>query len=115
MIKTSPNCLLSVRVIRARNISSKDLFTASDCYVSLWLPTASNKKVKTKTIEKTDNPVWNETFYFRIQNEVKNILELTVYDEDSLTKDDAQFTVLFDVAKVRPGEVIYKIFSLKSE
>ncbi|CAM5151117.1 unnamed protein product [Natator depressus] len=114
-IKTSPNCLLSVRVIRARNISSKDLFTASDCYVSLWLPTASNKKVKTKTIEKTDNPVWNETFYFRIQNEVKNILELTVYDEDSLTKDDEQFTVLFDVAKVRPGEVIYKIFSLKSE
>ncbi|EMP39599.1 Cytosolic phospholipase A2 beta [Chelonia mydas] len=114
-IKTSPNCLLSVRVIRARNISSKDLFTASDCYVSLWLPTASNKKVKTKTIEKTDNPVWNETFYFRIQNEVQNILELTVYDEDSLTKDDEQFTVLFDVAKVRPGEVIYKIFSLKSE
>uniref|UniRef100_A0A8C3S1V8 Phospholipase A2 n=1 Tax=Chelydra serpentina TaxID=8475 RepID=A0A8C3S1V8_CHESE len=91
------------------------MVAASDCYVSLWLPTVSNKKVKTKTIKKTDDPVWNETFYFRIQNEVKNILELTVYDDDSLTKDDAQFTVLFDVAKVRPGEVVYEIFSLKSE
>ncbi|XP_050811955.1 cytosolic phospholipase A2 beta-like [Gopherus flavomarginatus] len=115
MIKTSPNCLFSVRVIRARNIASKDLFTASDCYVSLWLPTASDKKVKTKTIKKTDDPVWNETFYFRIQNEVKNILELTVYDDDSLTKDDPQFTVMFDIAKVRPGEVAYEIFSSKSE
>uniref|UniRef100_A0A8C4WBK0 Phospholipase A2 n=1 Tax=Gopherus evgoodei TaxID=1825980 RepID=A0A8C4WBK0_9SAUR len=88
---------------------------ASDCYVSLWLPTASDKKVKTKTIKKTDDPVWNETFYFRIQNEVKNILELTVYDDDSLTKDDPQFTVMFDIAKVRPGEVAYEIFSSKSE
>uniref|UniRef100_A0A8C0GGM0 Phospholipase A2 n=1 Tax=Chelonoidis abingdonii TaxID=106734 RepID=A0A8C0GGM0_CHEAB len=86
-----------------------------DCYVSLWLPTASDKKVKTKTIKKTDDPVWNETFYFRIQNEVKNILELTVYDDNSLTKDDPQFTVMFDVAQVRPGEVAYEIFSSKSE
>ncbi|XP_025044109.2 cytosolic phospholipase A2 beta isoform X2 [Pelodiscus sinensis] len=114
-IKTSPNCLLSVRVIRARNITSTDFLTASDCYVSLWLPTASNKKVKTKTIKNDDDPVWNETFYFRIQNEVKNILELTVYDDDSFTKEDEQFTVLFDVAKIRPGEVVHEVFSLNSE
>ncbi|XP_074853156.1 cytosolic phospholipase A2 beta-like [Carettochelys insculpta] len=114
-IKTSPNCLLSVTVVRARNITSCDLLTGSDCYVSLWLPTASNKKVKTKTIQNNDDPVWNETFYFRIQNEVKNILELTVYDADSFTKEDKLFTVLFDVAKVKPGEVVREIFCLKSE
>ncbi|XP_019406918.1 PREDICTED: cytosolic phospholipase A2 beta-like [Crocodylus porosus] len=113
--KSSSNCLLSVGVIRARNITSRDLATASDCYVSLWLPTASNGKFQTQTIENSNDPVWNETFYFRIQTEVKNILELTIFDKDLVTKDDIQFTVLFDVANVRPGVVAHETFSLKSE
>lgn len=45
--------------------------TASDCYVRLWLPSALNGKLQTKTIKNSDNPVWNETFYFRIQREVE--------------------------------------------
>ncbi|XP_071665309.1 cytosolic phospholipase A2 beta-like isoform X7 [Patagioenas fasciata] len=89
--------------------------TASDCYVRLWLPPASNGKLQTKTIKNTDNPVWNETFYFRIQREVENILELAVCDEDPLTKDDMQFTVLFNVARIRPGETLRETFALKSE
>lgn len=43
----------------------------SDCYVSLWLPTASDDKFQTKTIRNCRNPVWNETFYFQIQRKVK--------------------------------------------
>uniref|UniRef100_A0A8C3U007 Phospholipase A2 n=1 Tax=Catharus ustulatus TaxID=91951 RepID=A0A8C3U007_CATUS len=89
--------------------------TSSDCYVSLWLPSASPVKLQTKTIKNSDNPVWNETFYFRIQREVENILELAVCDEDSLSKDDMQFTVLFNVARIRPGETIRETFALKSE
>ncbi|NXP13209.1 PA24B phospholipase, partial [Thinocorus orbignyianus] len=106
---------LSVRIIQAKNIKSRDLLTASDCYVRLWLPSASNTKLQTKTIKNSDNPVWNETFYFRIQREVENILELAVCDEDPLTKDDMQFTVLFNVARIRPGETVRETFALKSE
>uniref|UniRef100_A0A8B9IS71 Phospholipase A2 n=1 Tax=Amazona collaria TaxID=241587 RepID=A0A8B9IS71_9PSIT len=94
---------------------SSNILTASDCYVRLWLPSASNRKLQTKTIKNSDNPVWNETFYFRIQREVENILELAVCDEDPLTKDDMQFTVLFNVARIRPGEIIRETFALKSE
>uniref|UniRef100_A0A8C0EMR5 Phospholipase A2 n=1 Tax=Bubo bubo TaxID=30461 RepID=A0A8C0EMR5_BUBBB len=92
-----------------------NIVTASDCYVRLWLPSASNGKLRTKTIRNSDNPVWNETFYFRIQREVENILELAVCDEDPLTKDDMQFTVLFNVARIRPGETLRETFALKSE
>ncbi|NWU36361.1 PA24B phospholipase, partial [Hylia prasina] len=106
---------LSVRVIQAKNIKSRDLLTASDCYVRLWLPSASPGKLQTKTIRNSDNPVWNETFYFRIQREVENVLELAVCDEDPFTKDDMQFTVLFNVARIRPGEKIRETFALKSE
>uniref|UniRef100_A0A8B9MQ93 Phospholipase A2 n=1 Tax=Accipiter nisus TaxID=211598 RepID=A0A8B9MQ93_9AVES len=72
-------------------------------------------KLQTKTIKNSDNPVWNETFYFRIQRDVENILELAVCDEDPLTKDDMQFTVLFNVARIRPGETLRETFALKSE
>uniref|UniRef100_A0A8C3LKC3 Phospholipase A2 n=1 Tax=Chrysolophus pictus TaxID=9089 RepID=A0A8C3LKC3_CHRPC len=47
------------------------IVSQSDCYVSLWLPTASDEKFQTKTIKNCKDPVWNETFYFRIQRKVK--------------------------------------------
>lgn len=51
------------------------------------------------------------TYFFYYQN----ILELAVCDEDALTKDDMQFTVLFNVARIRPGETIRETFALKPE
>ncbi|KFV05102.1 Cytosolic phospholipase A2 epsilon, partial [Pterocles gutturalis] len=74
--------------------------TQADCYVSLWLPTATRERSRTKTVRNSNNPVWNETFYFRIQSQVKNVLELTVYDEDFATPDDHLLCALFDVAKL---------------
>lgn len=43
----------------------------TDCYVRLWLPTASHQEVRTRTVSNCRNPVWNETFHFMIQSEVK--------------------------------------------
>uniref|UniRef100_A0A8D0HU99 Phospholipase A2 n=1 Tax=Sphenodon punctatus TaxID=8508 RepID=A0A8D0HU99_SPHPU len=103
-------CLLSVRIIQARNICWGDLVSASDCYVTLWLPSASNKLAKTKTISNSSNSVWNENFHFIIQP--LNILELKLYDEDIITKDDHLFTVVYDLAQVRPGETVHESFTL---
>uniref|UniRef100_A0A670HV51 Phospholipase A2 n=1 Tax=Podarcis muralis TaxID=64176 RepID=A0A670HV51_PODMU len=105
-VETFPFYLLSVKVIQARHVPSRDLWTSSDCYVSLRLPSASNKQMMTKIISNTGNPVWNESFHFFIQTEVKNVLELKLYDEDVVTKDDLIFMVAYDIAKVRPGETI---------
>uniref|UniRef100_A0A663LM35 Phospholipase A2 n=1 Tax=Athene cunicularia TaxID=194338 RepID=A0A663LM35_ATHCN len=84
----------------------------TDCYVSLSLPTASPETVRTKTVKNCKDPVWNETFSFRIQSQVKNILELKVYDENAITKDDLLFTVLFDVARIQLGETVHLTFQL---
>lgn len=43
----------------------------SDCYVSLSLPTASVQQFRTKTVQNSRNPTWNETFHFTIQSQVK--------------------------------------------
>lgn len=43
----------------------------TDCYVSLWLPTASHERLRTRTISNCPNPEWNESFNFQIQRQVK--------------------------------------------
>ncbi|KFM06364.1 Cytosolic phospholipase A2 epsilon, partial [Aptenodytes forsteri] len=89
--------------------------TQSDCYVSLSLPTASVQHFRTKTVQNSKNPMWNETFHFTIQSQVKNILELKVCDEDNITQDDHLLTVFFDVSKIQLGENIQLCFQLNPQ
>ncbi|KAF4787941.1 Cytosolic phospholipase A2 beta [Turdus rufiventris] len=114
-IESSLCYLLTVRVIRARNIHQADVLSHTDCYVSLWLPTASNDKFQTKAVKNCKDPVWNETFYFRIQSQVKNVLELALYDKDVVTQDDHLFTVYFDIAKLSLGEEVFMHFKCDSQ
>ncbi|KFO08642.1 Cytosolic phospholipase A2 epsilon, partial [Balearica regulorum gibbericeps] len=106
---------LTVKIISMRNLRRADLLTLTDCYVKLRLPTASCQKARTRTVRNCRNPVWNETFHFMIQSEVKNVLELTVCDEDTFTPDDQLLTVCFDVAKIRRGEKVHLNFELNPE
>uniref|UniRef100_A0A8C9EJ47 Phospholipase A2 n=1 Tax=Pavo cristatus TaxID=9049 RepID=A0A8C9EJ47_PAVCR len=91
-------------------VAALHFLSQTDCYVSLWLPTASADKFQTKTIRNCKDPVWNETFYFRIQSQVKNVLELGLYDKDVVTQDDHLFTVYFDIAKLSLGEQVFMHF-----
>ncbi|XP_042718436.1 cytosolic phospholipase A2 epsilon-like [Lagopus leucura] len=113
-IESSPCYLLTVRIIRMRNLQRVDALSQADCYVSLWLPTAAIEKCRTKTIRNSNDPVWNETFYFRIQSKVKNVLELTVYDEDFATPDDHLLCTLFDTAKLPVDRTVLLYFKPSS-
>nr|XP_020864932.1 cytosolic phospholipase A2 delta [Phascolarctos cinereus] len=110
-----PCCQLSVKILEARNLFQTDLLSEADPYVVLKLPTASGTTFKTKIVSNSNHPIWNETFSFRIQKQVKNILELKVYDADLATEDDALFTVFFDTIEVSPGKPIQKTFSLNPQ
>ncbi|RMC00528.1 hypothetical protein DUI87_23142 [Hirundo rustica rustica] len=111
----SPCNLLTVKIIQMKNARKADLLSQSDCYVSLSLPTASVQHFRTKTVQNSKNPTWNETFHFTIQSQVKNILELKVCDEDKLTPDDHLLTVFFDVSKIQLGENIQLSFQLNPQ
>ncbi|XP_010181053.1 PREDICTED: cytosolic phospholipase A2 epsilon-like [Mesitornis unicolor] len=111
----SPCNLLTVKIIRMKNARKADLLTQPDCYVRLSLPTASVQQFRTKTVQNTKNPTWNETFHFTIQSQVKNILELKVCDEDNITEDDHLLTVFFDVSRIQLGENIQLCFQLNPE
>ncbi|XP_005860351.1 PREDICTED: cytosolic phospholipase A2 delta [Myotis brandtii] len=106
---------LTVRVLEARGLGWADMLSEADPYVVLQLPTVPGIKLKTKTVTNSSHPVWNETFSFLIQRQVKNVLELSVYDEDSVTEDDACFKFLYDISEVVPGKLLRKTFSLRPQ
>lgn len=45
----------------------------------------------------------------------QNILELSVYDEDLIMKDDICFKVSYDVSEILPGQLIQKTFRLNPQ
>ncbi|XP_072818721.1 cytosolic phospholipase A2 beta isoform X1 [Vicugna pacos] len=113
--KVPGTCLLTIRVLQARGLPSKDLVTPSDCYVTLWLPTASSHQLQTRTVKNSRNPIWNQSFHFRIHSQLKNIVQLKVFDQDLLTKDDTLLSVLFDVGTLQTGESRHETFSLNPQ
>ncbi|XP_069805361.1 cytosolic phospholipase A2 zeta isoform X2 [Dendropsophus ebraccatus] len=105
---------LSVTVVKARNIQGTDVLSEADCYVQLRLPTASPLPDRTKVVYNSRDPEWNETFHYRINSAVKNILELSLYDRDVML-DDKLSSVVFDVGSIKPGHTVRRVFKLNKK
>ncbi|XP_012504585.1 PREDICTED: cytosolic phospholipase A2 zeta [Propithecus coquereli] len=101
--ETHPYYDLQVKVLRARKIRRADLLSKADCYVQLWLPTASPSPAQTRTVANCSDPEWNETFHYQIHGAVKNVLELTLYDKDVLGSDQLSL-LLFDLRSLKCGQ-----------
>lgn len=107
----------------------------ADCYVQLWLPTASFSPTQTRTVVNCSDPEWNETFHYQIHGAVKvwsskglgmeamtsstmlilqscpqNVLELALYDKDVLDSDKI-FSLLFDLSTLQLGQPCTKTFT----
>ncbi|KAF5885046.1 cytosolic phospholipase A2 zeta-like, partial [Clarias magur] len=80
-----------------------------DLYVTLHLPTASACTLKTRTINNCKTPEWNETFYFHGYSQIKNVLELNLYDED-LVNDVLCTSILVDISILKVGQRETKVF-----
>uniref|UniRef100_A0AAR2LI05 Phospholipase A2 n=1 Tax=Pygocentrus nattereri TaxID=42514 RepID=A0AAR2LI05_PYGNA len=66
-----PHWNLSVKVLRGKFRYSHDYLSESDLYVTLRLPTASARTLRTRCIPNNNKPQWNETFHFRVHGQVK--------------------------------------------
>ncbi|XP_055018871.1 cytosolic phospholipase A2 epsilon-like [Boleophthalmus pectinirostris] len=106
---------LNVTVLRAKTETNQDFWSQSDLYVTLTLPTAMATIRRTKTINHNNQPVWNEGFSFRVPTKTKNVLEIRLFDEDLLSKDDLISTVLLDLETLELDSKICRSFSLNPE
>ncbi|KAK8595686.1 hypothetical protein V6N13_000381 [Hibiscus sabdariffa] len=78
--------VLSVTVISAEDLPIVDLMGKADPYVVLTLK-KSEAKHKTRVVNDSLNPVWNQTFDFVVEDGLHDMLILEVYDHDTFGKD----------------------------
>ncbi|CAL1263509.1 unnamed protein product [Larinioides sclopetarius] len=81
---------LAVTVIQAEDLPGMDMSGTSDPYVKVYLLPDKKKKYETKVHRKTLNPVFNETFNFKIPySEIASkTLVFAVFDFDRFSKHD---------------------------
>ncbi|KAK4415391.1 Synaptotagmin-4 [Sesamum alatum] len=78
--------VLSVTVMSAENLPATDLMGKSDPFVVLTMR-KSEQKCKTRVLNDTLNPVWNQTFDFVVEDGLHELLIMEVYDHDTFGKD----------------------------
>ncbi|XP_076849492.1 uncharacterized protein pclob isoform X1 [Brachyhypopomus gauderio] len=103
---------LIVHVLQARNLSPRDNNGYSDPFVKVYLlpgrgqvmvvqnASAENKR-RTKYIQKTQNPEWNQTVIYKnihLEQLKRKTLEVTVWDYDRYSSNDFLGEVLIDLS-----------------
>ncbi|KAF7823437.1 FT-interacting protein 1-like [Senna tora] len=87
---------LFVRVVKARDLPSKDVTGSLDPYVEVKV---GNYKGSTKHFEKKQNPEWNEVFAFARENLQSSVLEVVVKDKD-MVLDEVVGSVKLDLHEI---------------
>lgn len=101
---SAPRGVLTVRVIEGRNLHKEDFAGHNDSFVELWLD--EDYKQKSETVKNTENPVWDQTFTFNIEEgSSKHKLYFKVLDKD-IGDTDKIGEAKLDVAEVFKGQPI---------
>ncbi|XP_022728623.1 synaptotagmin-5-like isoform X2 [Durio zibethinus] len=78
--------VLSVTVISAEDLPIVDLMGKADPYVVLTMK-KSEARNKTRVVNDSLNPAWNQTFDFVVEDGLHDMLILEVWDHDTFGKD----------------------------
>ncbi|CAF4655605.1 unnamed protein product, partial [Rotaria sp. Silwood2] len=90
----------NIRFYQARDLSAKDINGKSDpfCVVEL-----DSTRLRTHTIYKTLDPVWNKSFIIPVQD-IHSVLELTIFDEDTNKSTEFIGKIAIPLLAIQNGE-----------
>ncbi|XP_075933391.1 cytosolic phospholipase A2 zeta-like [Anarhichas minor] len=87
----------------------------SDCYVTVCLPSTSTRVCRTKIVANFKDPEWNETFTFKVNDDLKGTLEVNLYDNNPLQFDNLMTSLKLDVSSLAVGKKETKEFIIDPE
>lgn len=99
---------LAVTVLQAEDLPGMDMSGTSDPYVKVYLMPDKKKKFETKVHRKTLNPVFNETFIFKVPyaDLASKTLIFAVFDFDRFSKHDQIGEVRVPLNQVDLGQIV---------
>ncbi|KAL8063049.1 hypothetical protein ABFX02_01G002600 [Erythranthe guttata] len=95
--------VLSVTVMSAEELPTTDFMGKSDPFVVLTMK-KSDQKNKTRVLNDTLNPVWNQTFDFVVEDGLHELLILEVYDHDTFGKEKMGRCIMTLTRAILEGE-----------
>jgi len=105
---------LTFKVVEARNIAPMDKGGKSDPYCRLKC-SFNKQRFKTKVIEKTLTPKWDESFKFFTSGAPEGTVTLKMWDKDRWTTDDFLGEVTIDVSKYQDKQPVDAWLTLEHE
>lgn len=96
--------VLSVTVVAAEDLPAVDLMGKADPYVVLIMKKAETK-VKTRVVNDSLNPVWNQTFDFVVEDGLHELLILELWDHDTFGKDRIGRVIMTLTRVILEGEL----------
>lgn len=101
---------LHIKAIEANDVPKMDGVGKSDPFLTFELNT-THQKWKTKVIDNTTKPSWNEEFHLPISADLSDVLTITLLDFDDVSKNDLISTKVFKVRDFKLGEVHDEIYN----
>ncbi|WJX35522.1 Synaptotagmin-4 [Trifolium repens] len=95
--------VLSVTVISAEDLPVVDLMGKADPFVVLALK-KSEKKYKTRVVNESLNPVWNQTFDFVVEDGLHDMLIIELWDHDTFGKEKMGKVIMTLTKVILEGE-----------
>ncbi|CCH59453.1 hypothetical protein TBLA_0B06290 [Henningerozyma blattae CBS 6284] len=93
---------LDLDIISASNLIAADRSGTSDPYVLIFID--GLKMYKSKIVEKTLDPIWNESVKLYIPSRAHSTILIKLYDWDMVSSDDFLGETLLDVSKMEIEE-----------
>ena len=117
--KSTPK--LYVCVIEASDLPKMDVIGKADpyCEVKMRYPNESKRKnrsskvAKTKRLNNTDHPKWNEHFVYDIKSIPKDHIKIVIKDHDKLSQDDSIAFVKIPIADLQDGKMVDKWYNME--
>ncbi|GAA0170434.1 membrane trafficking regulatory protein [Lithospermum erythrorhizon] len=95
--------VLSVTVISAEDLAAADLMGKADPYVVLTMKKTGMKN-RTRVVNESLNPVWNQTFDFVVEDGLHDMLIVELWDHDTFGKDYMGRCILTLTRVIMEGE-----------
>ncbi|KAL8128821.1 hypothetical protein V2J09_017976 [Rumex salicifolius] len=95
--------VLSVTVISAEDLAPADIMGKADPYVVVKMKKSETRN-KTRVVNDSLEPVWNQTFDLLVENGLHDMLMLEVWDHDTFGKDYMGRCVVTLTRVIKEGE-----------